>query len=43
MHKGILKFVYTYNELLHVSANHVAIFIDIQYKGWIHSKYKMKL
>lgn len=25
MHTGVLKLIYTYNELLHVSANHVAL------------------
>jgi hypothetical protein len=33
MHISILKLVYIYSELLRVSANHVAIFRDIKYRG----------
>jgi hypothetical protein len=29
--------------MLHVSANHVAIFRWVKYKGWIEKEYKMKL
>ena len=36
MHTSVLKLVYIHNELLHVSANHVAIVSDVKYKGWIH-------
>jgi hypothetical protein len=33
MRKSILKLIYVHNELQHVSANHVAIFRDVKYKG----------
>jgi hypothetical protein len=34
-HISILKLVYIHNELLHVSANHVAICSDIKYKVFL--------
>jgi hypothetical protein len=39
MHTNILKLVYIYihNHLLHVSANYVAIFREVKYKGQIYS------
>ena len=40
---SILKLFYKHNELLHVSANHVAIFRDVTYKILIHRKYKIKI
>jgi len=33
MHTRTLILVYMHNELLHVSANHVAIFREVKYKG----------
>ena len=36
MHTSILKLVYIHNELLHILANHVAIFSEVKYKGQIH-------
>jgi len=33
MQTNILKLVYVHPNLVHVSANHVAIFSEIQYKG----------
>jgi len=36
MHTSVLKLVYMHNELLHVMANHVAIFRVVKYKGQIH-------
>lgn len=30
------KIVYTYNQLLHVSAGSVAIVRDVNHKGWVH-------
>jgi hypothetical protein len=33
MHIGILKLVYIYNELSHVLASHVTIFMGVKYKG----------
>jgi hypothetical protein len=32
MHTSILKLVYIHRELLHVSANNVAMFKDVKYK-----------
>jgi hypothetical protein len=34
MHTGILKLVYINSELVHVSANHLAIFRDAKCKGY---------
>jgi len=33
MHTSILKLIYIHVDLLHVLANHVAIFRDTKYKG----------
>jgi len=33
MQTSVLKSVYMYSELLHVSANHVAIFRHVKYRG----------
>ena len=33
MHISLLKYVYVHNELLRVSANHVAIFRNVKYNG----------
>jgi len=33
MHISLLKYVYVHNELPHVSANHMAIFVNVKYKG----------
>jgi len=33
MHTRVLKLAYMHNELLHVSAHHVAIFREEKYKG----------
>jgi hypothetical protein len=33
MHVTVLKLVYTYTELLHVSANYVAVIRDVKHKG----------
>ena len=41
MHTSILKLVYMHIELLHVMANHVAIFKDVEYKGQIHLKFNV--
>ena len=40
MHMSTLKLIYVHNELLHVSANHVAIFRDVNYS--VQYKYNMK-
>jgi hypothetical protein len=34
MHSSILKLVFTYNEPLHVSANHVDVIRDIKYEDY---------
>jgi hypothetical protein len=39
---NILILLYMHNELLHVSANHVAIFREVKYKDWIHHQVKVK-
>jgi hypothetical protein len=36
MRTSVLKLVYINNEILHVSANYVAIFRDVKYKGKRH-------
>jgi len=33
MPSSVLKLVYICNELVYISANHVAMFMDIKYKG----------
>jgi len=33
MQTNTLKLVYVHTNLLHVSANHVAIFSEVQYRG----------
>jgi hypothetical protein len=35
MYTGILKLVYMHNELLNASTNRVAIFRDVEYKGYM--------
>jgi len=34
MHPSILKLVFTYNELLHVSVNHVDVIRDVKYEDY---------
>ena len=41
MHTSLLILIYIYNELLHVTDNHMVIFRDTKYKCQIN-KYKMK-
>jgi hypothetical protein len=41
MHTSILKLVYIHSDLLYVSPNHMAIFREVKYKGYI-KEYKMK-
>jgi len=36
MHASVLKLGYIYSELLHVLANHVAVFRYVKYKGYAH-------
>jgi len=43
MHTCILRLVYIHSELLHVSANHLAIFRDVKYTVYVHYKYQIKL
>lgn len=35
MQASTLEFVYTRNDLRHVSANHVAVFRNVKYRGLI--------
>jgi hypothetical protein len=41
MHIGILTLVYIHSEMLHKSANRVAIFEDKKYKVYMNEKYKI--
>jgi hypothetical protein len=34
MHSSVLNLVFTYNELLYVSANHVDVIRNIKYEGY---------
>jgi hypothetical protein len=38
MHTSILKPVYVYSDLIHVSAHYEAIFREVKYKCWIHQR-----
>jgi len=38
MYTSILNLDYIHNDLVHVSANHLVVFREVKYKGYIHYK-----
>ena len=38
-----MELVKIHRALLHVSANHMANFREVKYKGWVEKEYKIKL
>jgi hypothetical protein len=43
MQTRISRLVYIHSELLHVLANHLAVFRDVKYAVYVHYRYQIKL